>query len=161
MDTIVDHVWFLDKNKDIMKKIFAVVHQGEIYFHQYGVKTNLMPEFGAKTSFLKDKLHRVQFRGRYLFGKSVITRTDPGAAAALGLMVGVATGVYIIPYGVDEFEAPFVFDTKTNKFFAIHSKNILQRFMDQYHPDMQYSVEKGRLDFQVITELFQELNARS
>src|SRR5688500_13386645 len=41
----VDRVLFLSIGNDIIKKIFAVVHKGEVYFQEYGIKKYMHPAY--------------------------------------------------------------------------------------------------------------------
>jgi hypothetical protein len=161
-DTLVDHVWFIDRKNDVLKKLFAVVHDGEIYFQDFAVKNHLMPEYGSKSSFSTDKFHRVQLRGRYLYCETNFNKSDPTAAILMGMMFGAIGGAVAgLTTTSDEIEAPLVFDMQVKKFFAFHSRLALQTFMTKFHPEMNYDVEKGRLDLESVKQLFADLNSKS
>jgi len=162
-DTIVDHTFFIDKNNDLLTKVFAIVYNGEIYFADYGIRENLLLPYGQKTAFKTKKFHRVQERGRYFYAESNYAISDPTAAILLGSMFGALGGAVGGALGAmypsqSEIEAPFIFDTHSNRFLAFHSKKLLQQFMNTYHPERNYEVEKGKLDIETVRDLFVDLN---
>ncbi|HZV69290.1 MAG TPA: hypothetical protein VFG10_07095 [Saprospiraceae bacterium] len=151
LDSIVDHVLFLDKLNAPIAKVFAIVHKGEIYFQEKAIRQNVMEGYGGKNSASKNRFHRIQERGRYFYGETYFASADPAEIAAMSFMFGVIGGVATAATSKGTiFEVPYVFDTKLNKFFVLGSRNNLQLFMDTYHPEIGFQVAKGKLDYELV-----------
>ncbi|HUR29781.1 MAG TPA: hypothetical protein VMZ69_00045 [Saprospiraceae bacterium] len=158
-DTVVDHVLFLNKGNDIIKKIFAVVHKGEIYFQEYGIKKHMHPDYYHKSITASTTLHRVKERGKYFYSEANYKADDAAATlvgAAMFGVVGAVVASSLTPSG--EFLAPFVFDTKKNLFFVFVTRPHLKLFMDSYYPGNSFDIDRGKLEIDTVRNLFIELN---
>lgn len=160
LDTMVDHVLFLDKQNDPITKVFAIVHHGEIYFQEKAIHQNVMEGYGGKNSASKNRFHRIQERGRYYYGETYYASGDADEVAAMTIMFGLIGGLATAAAskGGIVFEVPYIFDTKLNKFFVLGSRKNLQLFMDTYHPDIGFQVAKGKLDYELIRSLIIQFN---
>lgn len=165
MDTLTDHVWFLNKDNDRIEKIFAVVYQGEIYLHEYGMKKNGMPNFSKLQNYNKYKLHRVLDRGHYFYGIRQYPVSNSTYAILLGSQFGAIGGLVGGMIDVESTtgmyaEYPFIFDSILGKYIMMNLKSTLQQFMDTFFPEDQFKVSKGKLDMIEVRQLFISLNSR-
>ena len=158
-DTVVDHVLFLNKDNDMLKKIFAVVHKGEIYFQEYGVKKHMHPDYYHRSITASTSLHRVKERGKYFYCEANYKVEDAGAAIAMGAMFGVLGAIAGSALTTsDELLAPFVFDTNKNQFYIFVTRSNLKLFIDTYYPSYPLDIERGKLELDTVRNLFVELN---
>jgi hypothetical protein len=158
-DTLVNDVWFLDHNNDQLKKIFAVVYKGEIYFQEYGIQMNIMEGYDHRSISKSPTLHRVQTRGRYYYTEAKYPYENPGPMLAMGAMfgaVGLLAGSEMSKN--QTLTAPLVYDSELKKFFVFVFKSKLKDFINSYYPKHPIPADESRLDTQTVRALFEDLN---
>ena len=161
-DTIVDHVWFLGKNNDPLKEIFAVGHGGRLYLHDHGIKSYMAENF-TNGNVLKNgkNLHRLQSTGTYYFltvSYDVINMDVVG----MGLMFGlIGQALYSEGTGrksTSTLEVPIVFHPGKKIFYSLHTPVLVKNFMDTYHPDQSYNPEDKNINIDDIRNLISMIN---
>jgi hypothetical protein len=162
LDTLVDHVWFLDKNNDILKNTFAIVHKGEVYFQEKSMRKNIAEGYVHRSITSNPALHRIKVRGRYYYGEAsyeIENGTEIAALTGMFGLVGGLAGAAIMsgsPKGM--LLAPFVFDTKNKVFYVFVMRPKLREFMKAHHPDYTLELDDQRLDAEYVRNLFVQLN---
>ena len=158
-DTLVDHCWFIDEHNDPVKKVFAVVHQGELYFPEYAIKKGMAELYSTLGMSKAHEFHRVQDRGEYLYLEVTYIEQDPGAAIVMGAMfglVGAAAGSAMTPKSL--VETPVVYHTGRKQFYGLHSRRHLKMFMEAFHPEVGFDAGRSDLDIDFVRHMVRNLN---
>jgi hypothetical protein len=158
-DTLVDHCWFIDRDNDPVKKVFAIVHQGELYFPEYAIKQGMADLYSTLGMSKAHEFHRVQEHGEYLYLEVTYIEQDPGAAIVMGAMfglVGAAAGSAMAPKSL--VETPVVYHTGRKKFYGLHSRRHLKMFMEAFHPEVGFDAGRSDLDIDFVRHMIRNLN---
>lgn len=161
-DTLVDHCIFLNGKNDQIKKIFAVVHQGQLYFSGLACKVYMPLEYSTMGLSKDNEFHRVLEWGKYLYLEVTYKAKDPGAMIVMGAMFGVVgalAGSAMEPN--EEIATPIIYDISENVFYGLHTRKQIQEFMDSHHPEMKFDSKASDLNIETLKILIRHLNTSS
>lgn len=165
-DTLVDHALFLGKNNSAIKKVFAVVYQGDIYFQEWGMKQLMAENYGHSAITASPAFHRVHFTGRYFYGEATFDPSNDMGLFTATAMFGIVGGLTYaalndVPLSGNQTAlAPFVYDSKSNTFYVFVVRPRLKSFMKSFYPEYPLELEEAKLDIETVRGLFMDLNQR-
>jgi len=159
VDSVIHRCWFTDTNKGMIKDVFAVIHDRQLYVQDQFVRQNLPYTFHPHARKESNCYYPVLEQGRYLYFEILSEDKDPDLAIAMGLMggvVGSAFGTTLTP--PDMIRSSVVFDTHTRQFFGIDTWKDFQFFMNSAFPDHNYTTTSGQPKPEEVRHMIENLN---
>jgi hypothetical protein len=151
LDTLVDRCFFIDKKRDPLRKCFAIVFDGEIYFQEYGISAYQAYGYRREAKNEKYFCYRVLERGKYLY--CIAKSYEQGYYG--GGLVGVALadlGPAVI------LDTALLFDTTRKRFFSFNRCALFETFLQMHHPGFEFDCGKARQSIDSIRQAVRELN---
>lgn len=158
-DTLVEHCMFLDGKNDPLKKVFAVVHKGMLYFPELAIRHHMIESYRISGLTQGVEFHRVQDWGKYLYLEVTYSSDDKYLVSSMGMMFGALGAIAASALQTSStLETPVIYDTGRNVFLGLFTPRQLQLFMDSYHPEIEFDAKSPKLHIEDMRKLIQDLN---
>jgi hypothetical protein len=159
VDSLVNRCWFTDRDKGMLKDVFAVAYEDQLYVQEQAIRQRLPSTFHPHARKESNCFYPALEQGRYFYFQLLSEDKNSDLSTAMGLMagsVGNAFGVALTPPQMNL--SSVVMDTYNKTFFSFDTWKDIELFMHTYYPNDHFLSGSTPLDHEAVRHLFARLN---